>query len=89
MSLKDKQQKDVATFVFNGFCEILLNNMNALYEGDKWYLDKLFATKRTTSDLDDYYSTENFEDPKFIQNTYYPKLLNILLKVKSGLQCFN
>ena len=75
--------------VFNGFGEIMLNNMNALYEAEKGYLDKLFAMERSKNDLAVTHISEGLMDPNFTQNVFYPKLLQVLLRVKSGLGHLN
>ena len=46
--MKDKREKEIATFIFDGFSEIMLNNMQALFEGERSYLKLIFSKKCTT-----------------------------------------
>ena len=43
MQTTDTRQKELVTFLFDGFCEIVLNNLQALYESEKTYLKIVFA----------------------------------------------
>ena len=65
-TLSDKQEQEMATYLFDGFSEVLLNNMQALFEAECAHLKILF-------------SRGGHSNPKYLQDTFYPKLLEILL----------
>ena len=73
-SLTDKVEKELATHLFDGFGEIMLNNLQALYEAERAYLRIVFA-KGSKKANDGGVS----DDPKYLDNVFYPELLEMLL----------
>mmetsp|Transcript_2276 Transcript_2276/g.2955 ORF Transcript_2276/g.2955 Transcript_2276/m.2955 type:complete len:95 (+) Transcript_2276:138-422(+) len=57
------REKEMLTFIFDCFSKILLNNLSALYESERAYLDIVFACdkKLQTTSASDY-----------VQKEYYP-----------------
>ena len=73
-SSTDKVEKELATYLFDGFGEIMLNNLQALYEAERAYLRIVFA-KGSKKANDGGVSN----DPKYLDNVFYPELLEMLL----------
>ena len=65
-ALSDKQEKEMTTYLFDGFGEVMLNNMQALFEAEGAHLKILFARG-------------GHANPNYLQETFYPELLTMLL----------
>ena len=47
METKTGQEKEIVQHIFDGFAYILLNNMQALYESERAYLNLVFQNAKT------------------------------------------
>lgn len=68
-SAATERERELYLFAFDGFAKILLNNMNALYQSEKCYLDIVFELRNKAST----------SASQFVQTEYYPKLLKLLI----------
>ena len=56
MAKTDTREKELVTFLFDGFCEITLNNLQALYESERTHLKIVFAKgKLPNYDQEEFY----------------------------------
>ena len=63
----DQREREMYIFIFDNFAKILLNNLNALYQSDRAYLDIVFEQKK------------NKLAKQYVQTEYYPKVLRRLI----------
>ena len=73
-SEKTDREKEIVDFLFDGFSQILLNNIQALFEAEQANLDIVFKYENLPSGDDD--TTQKAD---YLQKTFYPELLKLLL----------